>query len=191
MYTYYVRLACVSSVMALTSLAATAYAVGPGDEPGEAAHSAIVIHERTFPALSQEDQETLRDLVAQKDDLWNNIHQEGGEGAYQTFMRGTFKSTTEPMVAYLKKQYEQSQADYRMTFDKAVALSKNHVYPAYQAWEKENPDASSAEGERKMNALKDKYTAKNMQRLRDIEKQGDTIGNQLSALMALQLRPIR
>ncbi|TGW14658.1 hypothetical protein EIL50_04565 [bacterium NHP-B] len=190
MYTYYVRLAYLSSVMALTPLATTAYAVGPGDEAEKAEHSTIVIHERTFPALSQEDQETLRDLVAQKDDLWNNIHKEGGEGAYQTFM-DTFKSTTEPMVAYLEEQCEQFQADYEMTFGEKVALSKNHVSPAYQAWEKENPDASSAEREKEMNALENEYTAENMQRLRDIKKQGDTLGNQLLALRELQLRPIR
>ena len=184
----YIRLACLSSVMALTPPATTTYAVGPGDEAEKAAQGAIMIHGQAYPDLSPKEQETLRDLVAQKDDLWNNIHQEGGEGAYQTFMDKTFKPTTEPMVTYLKKQYEQSQADYRTAFDKKVALSKNHVY---QAWEKENPDASSAEGKEKMNALEGKYTAKNMQRLRDIEKQGDTIGNQLSALMVLQLRPIR
>ncbi|TGW14655.1 hypothetical protein EIL50_04550 [bacterium NHP-B] len=107
MYTY-LRLACVSSVMALTSLAATAYAVGPGDEPGEAAHSAIVIRGQTYPALSPQEQETLRDLVAQKDFWWEGVQQGGDDIAYQTFMRETFEPTTKLMRDDLDEQEQEA-----------------------------------------------------------------------------------
>ncbi len=189
MYTY-LRLACLGSTIALTSLATPAYAMDPDDESEAVSQGAIMIHGHAYPALSQEQQETLRDLVTQKDALWEAFEEAESDEplrAYYNFMSETFKPEIEPMMASLRKQYYRVRKNYENTFAKQMPLTS--LLPAIQSWKDKNSNASSKQTAEKMRSLYNDRIKQPRQDLLDRGKKTLKIGSQLLALEMLQRDP--